>query len=523
MNVIAAMPRAMTNPGALLLSLLVATLLLYGATASGLFRLWTSPDTVTYGHGLLLLAIALFLGYRNWRRADPATHFHPSIVGLVLLSSLSVLWFLAGLGSVQVVQQVVLVALPVGIAWAAFGYAAARRLFLPVLLVLCAVPVWEILNQGQLQELNAFFVSKLVALSGVSIYREGILLTVPAGSFLVAENCSGMRQLMVAIPIGLLYAWMNGFGPLLSTLYTAVAAVVAVLVNIVRVYIIVMAGQMTGMQHYFVTTDHITLGWALFGIGMLALIFLSNRLLPPRKGAIAGGGGSSPVEDARLPASGAPSLQLKGAVFAVIGLAAGPALTGWYAGDADQAVTARLELPARMGAWEAAAHDDDYRPRVQGEDAAFEVKYRHPNGNQVSLHVYYFHRQDQGREAVSTFNRVDDGQRWRATGRAAWHRLGDQGLLISAQELSGPGGRKKLVWHWYEAARGSTADRNMAKLYGVLGRLTGRPDAAMIVLSTDIEPREADAERSMTKFTEVLLPQLKPALQRAALSVHENH
>ncbi len=216
-------------------------------------------------------------------------------------------------------------------------------------------------------------------------------------------------------------------------------------------------------------------------------------------------------------------MKLKSAAFAAIGLAAGPVLAGWYAGDADQVIIARLELPDRMGAWETVESDDDYRPRVQGEDAAFEAIYRHPDGHQVSLHVYYFHRQDQDREAVSTFNRVDDGQRWHITGRAAWRRLGDQGLLISAQELNGPGGRKKLVWHWYEAARWGTADRNMAKLYGVLGRLTGQPDAAMIVLSTDIEPRDADTERSMTKFTEVLLPQLKPALQRAALSARENH
>lgn len=517
-------PQRFATPGILTLSLILVALVLYGSTTSGLIRLWTSPDTVTYGHGLLLLAVGLYVGYRDWRLSGPWNGFRPSVPGLVFLSAISVLWFLADLGSVQVIQQVMLVVLPIGIAWAAFGLVAARILLLPVLLVLCAVPIWEIVNQGHLQQLTALFVAKMVALTGHSIYREGMLLVLPAGSFLVAENCSGMRQLMAAVPIGLLYSWMNGFGVSLSVLYTMAAAAVAILVNTVRIYIVVMAGQLTDMQHYFVTTDHVTLGWVLFGIGMTLFILVSSRLPALRRAdAVAGddvrlqGGEPSP------PSTGTPLL-LKGMVFAAIGLVVGPALAGWYAGGRDEAVDVRLELPDRIGAWEAAPSGDEYRPHVHGEDAVHEARYRSPDGGLVTLHLYYFHHQTQDREAVSSFHRVYDGEQWWTTGRAERRRsVSDTGLTVIESEITSRAGRERLVWRWYEVAHWRTADRSMAKLHGIRGLVIGRPDATLVVVSANMDAEREVTERLLAQFTDELLPLLGPVLARAAASAHETH
>lgn len=503
-------PRLAAGPGVTMLFLVLAALLLYGVSAAGLLRLWTSSETVTYGHGLLLLAVAVYIAFRRWRQLRPGIDFQASLPGFAFLLGISLAWLVATLASVQVVQQVLLVTVPAAIAWTVFGYRAARMLVLPTLLVLCAVPVWEILNQGQLQTLNALLAGKLVAFSGVSVFREGVTLTVPAGSFMVAENCSGMRQLMAAIPIGMLYAAMNGFGPLLSVAYVGAAAVVAVLVNVVRIYIIVMAGQATDMQHYFVTTDHVTLGWVLFGFGMFLFIFASARLPALRKAA-----GRAARAESAVPAPRPRRMLAMG--LAIVGLGAGPALAAWYAGGPDDFSGGPLEFPSRIGTWETTAPADDYHPRVSGADRAFEAVYRHDGGGTVSLHVYFFHRQSQGREAVSSDNRVYDGALWRKTGLAAWREIDGRAKAISVQELIGPGGTGKLTWCWYELASWSTADPNLAKLYGVLAQLRGRPDAAMIVLAADAGMNDGAAEAAMTDFLHELRPYLRRVLTQAAV------
>jgi EpsI family protein len=54
-------------------------------------------------------------------------------------------------------------------------------------------------------------------------------------------------------------------------------------------------------------------------------------------------------------------------------------------------------------------------------------------------------------------------------------------------------GAERLAWHWYEVGGRNVAQPARAKLAQLLGRLSGRQDAAAFVISTD--GRDLDAAR----------------------------
>jgi hypothetical protein len=56
------------------------------------------------------------------------------------------------------------------------------------------------------------------------------------------------------------------------------AGALAVLVNWIRVFIVILAGHLTHMQHYLVRESHYGFGWALFSLVIVALLIADRRL-----------------------------------------------------------------------------------------------------------------------------------------------------------------------------------------------------------------------------------------------------
>jgi exosortase/archaeosortase family protein len=61
----------------------------------------------------------------------------------------------------------------------------------------------------------------------------------------------------------------------------AVAVVVGMVANWIRVYVIIVAGYVTDMQHYLVQVDHLAFGWAVFSVAFLPVLWLGFRLERP--------------------------------------------------------------------------------------------------------------------------------------------------------------------------------------------------------------------------------------------------
>ena len=55
------------------------------------------------------------------------------------------------------------------------------------------------------------------------------------------------------------------------------AMLIAIVSNVIRVYIIVLSGELTNMQSYFIKEEHVSLGWVIFFIGISIYLWQAGR------------------------------------------------------------------------------------------------------------------------------------------------------------------------------------------------------------------------------------------------------
>ena len=374
--------------------LLLVTLGMYHETVLYLTSEWNQIEDSDYAHGYLVLAISGYLILRNRRNLLGLVPC-PQYWALVAVLAVSLLWLLASLVGVLMLQNVALLLLVLTAVWAVLGNQVTRVLMLPILYLVFALPIWFLIRP-YLQDLSADVVFRFVRVLEIPAFREGNDIILPAGMLSVTEACSGLRYLLPALALGTLYGYLNYVTFRARLLVVLVAAVAAVVVNIVRVFIVVYLAYATDMQHPFVA-DHHALGWYLFA-GMVAiLLFLDTWLHRHRQPAATAG----VVAGHAMPPAACKKSRLQYAVVVVAGallVSVGPAVAYWieHRPAVDNA-NIEFELPVGAGGWTGpVASVDDWTPEYQGAIARKQAYQK--GGERVSLYMGYYTIQRQGEE-----------------------------------------------------------------------------------------------------------------------------
>ena len=475
-------------------------LLMYQATVKSLYELWVTSSNVTYTHGSLLVLVCIYLFYKKWVDVG-GVKVNPSYIGVVLLSLTSMLWFLTTLADVVIASQLLIIIITSLIIWTLFGFRVCRSFLFPILLIICAVPVWEVINEGWLQQITAYSVSQMLEIVGITNYNEGVLIHISAGTFRVAENCSGMRQLVAAITIAAIFAYINNFRVISMIAYIVIAILVSILINVIRIFTVVVSGQLTDMQHYFVQHDHVTLGWVLFGIGIFIFIYFTNRLLPEEKDEDNKQGNEehkiSAIDNNKFSEN---KTVVKALALALISLSTGP-LSMQYFADKSYGEMGVFEVSDNFEIWQADKHIEyDYKPDFLPATTVYEAVYKN-EADRVYCYIGYYWKQEQGRELVSSLNKINDGKKWpnkKKTRRKV--NINDEELLVDEIILKSVSGKGKIIWHWYYLSGRKTSHPVAAKILGVWGRLTGDIGAASILIGTDIDVDVNKARSKLENF-----------------------
>lgn len=486
--------------------LFAAALALYHSTVSDLLGLWLNSSNVTYTHGSLLLVVCVYLFYQRWKKVRAQLRVQPDLLGLVLLLTCSLLWFLAGLADIAIIQELLLVAVFCFILWSVLGFNNMKKLMFPILLIICAIPVWEIINEGWLQKITASVVARLMELVGYSVYREDALIHLSVGTFRVAQNCSGMRQLVAAITIGFIYSYINDIKIYWSLMIVLCLALLSFLVNTLRIFIVVMAGQLTNMEHYFVKQDHVTLGWILFAIAIFIFIKVVDKYLAHFKRNEK----KYDVEN-RGKKELSPKLYLITPI--VIALMSGPILAMWYK-PVRVAGCSELSILHPIKGWRTQEDKSPaYRPVFLSADIVSENIFRSRRGETVYAYVGYFASQNQNHELISSLNKVADGDKWIQVHTAIYQALANK-EITSVQEsiIRDKRGNERLVWHWYYLSGKRAVRPEMAKFYGIWDKLKNNMGAAVILISVDITKDKADARKKLNLFVNQVASALEDAV-----------
>jgi exosortase A len=316
----AGLPAAWRAP---LAALAVAALALVAVSADAwgaMAHQWWNIDT--YNHLLLVpFIVAWLVALKESELASLAPQ--PFAPGLVAVAGALGLW--AGgerLGIDLVAQAGAVLALQAAVV-SVLGLRVSLVLAVPLAFASFLVPFGDEII-APLQFLTADIAIALTRWSGVAARIEGIHIHTPAGLFIVAEACSGVKFLIAMVQLGVLVCAVRLERWRVRIAFMAACIIVPILANGVRAFATIWVAQVIGAERA-TGFDHIVYGWIFFAIIVALLLGAAWRLAtrePETHGwplaAIAGWRWVARAEAFRI----API----GAVLAIIALAAIAAL-----------------------------------------------------------------------------------------------------------------------------------------------------------------------------------------------------
>lgn len=473
--------------------LILLILVLYQHTVLYLTGLWNQFDVGEYAHGYLVLAISGYLVLSN-RQVLQRLSPQPEYRALFGVLAASMLWMVAALVDVEMVQSIGLLLLIFFTVWVALGNQSIRVLAFPIIFVVFAIPIWFPLSPI-LQDLTADIVFWAARLLSIPAFREDNMIMLPAGTLSIEEACSGLRYFLAALTLGMLYAYMNYSSLRARLIVVFIAAGAAIVANILRVFIIVYLGYTTEMQHP-VINDHLMLGWYLFGGLVVILLVIDARINMGMMTSVSNG--SSEKYGATLD----ETIQTATRYFVlIIGtgilLSATPVMVYLVNNhSSNMNLSSVSPLPAKLGDWKSVeGGNDSWKPVYHGAVVQKQsYKYR---GDEITYYLAYYPLQKQGEELINDLNNISNKNRWRSVYPNPRIRKMDNQYMLE-QQLANVNGKQLLVWYWYNVAGTVTTSKYEAKVLQVLGLLAGKPWAYVSALA--IEKRgDIDSNRKKLK------------------------
>lgn len=233
---------------------------------------WLNDDL--YSHGFLTLLVFIYLSIQKIKTKQ-AFSFEPSIWAIIPTFIFSILWLMGVLTDIQLIEYFMLPSIIGGIIWGLAGDKFAKKIFIPLCILLLATPGWGILNPV-LQHMTVTVVGYTLDLIKIPALIENIYVTTPYGRFSVEGGCSGLRYLLVAGILGLTYAELH-LEKKWEKIIVFISMIFAALVsNWVRVGALIVIGNQTQMQHSLMK-EHDFFGWIIFLIMCLVVYFFLRK------------------------------------------------------------------------------------------------------------------------------------------------------------------------------------------------------------------------------------------------------
>lgn len=466
--------------------LLASVFFLYAPSSESLMELWSDTGKTTYTHGYVVAALMAWLVLR--RRDDLAANpWLPSITGSLLAVVTGLAWMVSVRAGIELFHQLLLLFLLWLSVWAMFGLRTALQLWLPIGFLIFAIPIWDQVN-FLLQEATVRAVALMLDVTALPAWVEGNFVHLAAGTFEIAGGCSGIHFFIVSLALATLYGEIDRDSWKVRIQLLGLATGLALLTNWLRVYIIIVAGHMTDMQHYLVSKEHYTFGWMVFAVMMLVFFLLARRIAPA-------------VQERRMSlAAAVPAasrvLALLVATACVFAIPVADYLRSVEPATPTSSSTLLPPAPAGWSRVETQAMST-WNPVFAGADHVERARYTSLAGPEVQVFIASYATQQQGKELVAYGNGLvgpGDGDVVQES-RAASAELARELFVRS------PDGRS-VIRYYYDIG-GHRTDRGIyAQLWYGVKSIRGQVRSSVIALRAQCVPDCGKAQELLNDFSE---------------------
>lgn len=484
---------------ATILTLLTAIALLGGIFSQefrDMYRVWV--ESTAYNHCFLVLPL---VGYLIWERRSAlvSTTPKPQFLTLALLPAFSILWLAAATLSIHEAQQFIVITMAEVVLLSVLGWEIYRRLLGPLLYLYFMVPSGAFLVPT-LQSLTAAMAVRMLQLVGVPVLSDGIFIEIPAGKFIIAEACAGLRFLVASVAFGVFFALLSYRSWNRRALFIALAATVPVLANALRAFGIIYAAQVLNSATAAVA-DHVIYGWVFFSVILILLIWIGRAFSDQRVVVVERGSPPSPSYYM------APTRTAAVGLLAVLLAGVGPTYAALRSDQSLAAAVVHARPPMVAAPWQPAETDTlKWTPVVYGADYTFRDAYTDGSVT-VRRFVALYLAHGRTNNLIRGENRVADSTDWSiAPMPPAMINVSGRRERVNLSEIVS-GDRRFLVVWFYALDDSIVADALTAKFHQLRSLISAAPAfSATVAIAIDMPDRTAPPLPAVSRFLEAMEP-----------------
>jgi len=261
--------------GDLALMIGVAAILLPTMIEVGQFN-WTTEQG---GHGPIVMAIGLWLLWREVKSSSAPRKLGNAVIGSLALTGLLAVYLVSRITGILEIEALAMYgALIVG-AYMLFGGAMIRSVWFPLLYLALTLPppdsVVAAVTQPIKIAISEWAVSLLYAL-GYPIASSGVMIQIAQFELLVAAACAGLNSIISLGAICLFYGYLRHRTNLLAFVVIALSVIpIAVFSNFIRVIILILITYYLGeaaAQGFL----HDFAGLTMFAVALLSVFVIDS-------------------------------------------------------------------------------------------------------------------------------------------------------------------------------------------------------------------------------------------------------
>jgi exosortase D (VPLPA-CTERM-specific) len=508
---------------------LIAAIVPFAPVLGSLYSIWNlKPE---YSHGIIIpiLSAGLIWQQRAQLRRLP---FTGSWLGLGLIAAGLVLRYVGELATLQTLQHYAFLLVIYGLVLALTGPVIFRRLWMPLLILIFAIPLPSFFDNAlsvQLQLLSSQLGVWVIRAAGISVLLEGNIIDLGSYQLEVAEACSGLRYLFPLMTLAFIVSYVFR-GPMWKRVVIFLSSIpITVLMNSLRIGIIGITVERWG-QRMAEGTLHDFEGWLVFMFSIGALLLTAaglTRLGRSRtkwseafnfhltsgraEGSTQAEGGAPAV--ATGPQAAVPRPFLVAAALVLVSAVAGVAIPAPRVSSPPR--VGFDEFPTKVGEW--VGQRDTLQPVYLGALALDDyvlATYHDTDSTPVNFYSAYYRAQDSTRAIHSPHDCIPGGG-WeiQKLERRQFPAAGAEGSFPINRAVIQMGPNRQIVYYWFQERGRHLTNEYVARWFLFWDALTRhRTDGALVRFVAPVP--EGASESNVDARMMSLAAQIVPTLGR---------